>query len=196
MDLRGQTAKLSRSEAYRKDRDARRRNIARCVKDPYVYARGLFEASKSGELKASKEEIEEHLQCTYGGSVATESHGEFPRTKRPTEPGCEFYTWKITTFEVDDVMSRARAKSSPGINRISYEVYAMCPRMRGLSAELLDELWARGTIPDEWCSTDGVYIPMESAFKIYKSVPTYFFVTRGRLNVLQYSFKAVYAICN
>jgi len=53
-DLRGQTAKLSRSEAYRKNRHARKRNIARFVKDSYVYARGLFEASKSGELKASK----------------------------------------------------------------------------------------------------------------------------------------------
>jgi len=35
----------------------------------------------------------------------------------------------------------------------------MYPRVRGLLEELLDELWAQGTIPDEWCSADGVYIP-------------------------------------
>jgi hypothetical protein len=160
-DLRSQVAKISRAEAHRKHRQARRRNTARFLKDPYAYARGLFEASKSGELKASKEEVEEHLRQTYGGSVATDSVGEFPGNKRPTEPGCGFYTGKITKAEVDDAVSKARAKSAPGMNRISYKVYKMCPRVRGLLAELLDELWTRGIIPDEWCSADGVYIPKE-----------------------------------
>jgi len=59
--------------------------------------------------------------------VATESLGEFPGTKRPTEPGCGFYTGKVTKFEFDDVVSRARARSAPGMNQISYKVYKMCP---------------------------------------------------------------------
>ena len=47
------------------------------------------------------------------------------------------------------------------MNRISYKVYKMCPRVRGQLAQLLNELWWRGMIPDEWCSADGVYIPKE-----------------------------------
>ncbi len=160
-EIRQKIARIAKAEARRKHRQERRRNTARFMKDPYTYARGLFEASKSGELKAPKEEVEEHLRRTYGGSDAANSLGEFPGSKRPTEPGYAFYSGPITKFEVDDVVAKARAKSAPGMNRISYKVYKMCPRIRGLLAELLDMIWARGIIPDEWCKADGVYIPKE-----------------------------------
>ena len=109
-DLRAQIAKLARAEACRLNRQARRRNLARFVKDPYAYSRRLFEASKSGELNAPKEEVEQHLRLTYGGSKAAASIGEFPGNTRPTPPGCAFYDGSITEAEVEEAVSKARAK--------------------------------------------------------------------------------------
>jgi hypothetical protein len=74
-EIRQKIARIGKAEALRKHRQARRRNAARFIKDPYAYARGLFEASKSGELKVPKENVEEHLGNTYGGSAAVNSLG-------------------------------------------------------------------------------------------------------------------------
>ena len=64
--------------------------------------------------------------------------------------------------EVNDFVRKARAKSAPGGDGVSYKVYKYCDRLRHKLFLLLRQLWREGEIVDEWCKAEGVYLPKEA----------------------------------
>ncbi|GFO40952.1 reverse transcriptase [Plakobranchus ocellatus] len=56
---------LSRAEPARKKRSQKRKNQERFMRDPFQFARQLFQQPKSGTLTVDREELETHLKKTY-----------------------------------------------------------------------------------------------------------------------------------
>ena len=56
---------LATAKALRKKCKARSKNLNSFMKNPYGFAKKLFEQIKNGKLKASQEEVEAHLAEVY-----------------------------------------------------------------------------------------------------------------------------------
>ena len=98
--------------------------------DPYKFAKGLFTENKSGKLECTKEELEKHLAETYSDPRREEDLPPCPGLKRPTHPGSPFDLGDLRKQEVDDFVKKARTKSCPGNDGISYKVYKRCGKLR------------------------------------------------------------------
>ena len=64
--VRERLQKQARAEALRKKRNARSKSLNSFMKNPYGFAKKLFEQSKNDELKASQAEVEAHFAGVYG----------------------------------------------------------------------------------------------------------------------------------
>ena len=62
---------------------------------------------------------------------------------------------------MDDYVRKARAKSSPGGDGVSYKVFKNCKKLRNILFRLLGGLWEDKELVDDWCRTEGVYLPKE-----------------------------------
>jgi len=162
--IRDKIKELVRAEASRKRRRERRRKRERFLKNPYGFAKGLFEQGKTGELQASKEEVEQHLAMVYGQAREVDI-SSMPVLQHPTCPGCDFEDGELRPEEVERVVKKARSKSAPGMNGISYKVYKKCPQVLSLLTRILGRLWMQGEVPEEWCMANGVYIPKQDKAK-------------------------------
>ena len=60
-----------------------------------------------------------------------------------------------------DFIRKARAKSAPGINGISYKLYKNCPKVLHRLISLLKRAWEEDHVQKEWCLADGILIPKE-----------------------------------
>lgn len=158
--LNGQLTKLRRAEARRKKQADKRRTLNAFKKNPFGTIKKILCPTPVGELKCTKEELDVHLEATYGdpcrGIPLGPLEGLPDKTRSPTVP---FKMTNITRKEHDEIIRKARAKSAPGNNGISYVVYKRCP---GIS----ENLWAinrvafvNGYYPDNCRFFEGVYIP-------------------------------------
>ena len=101
------------------------------LEDPYKFAKGLFTESKGGKLECPKEELEKHLAQTYNDARRDEELQQpSGGLQRPTAPGVPFDLSDMKKKEVDDFVKKARSKSSPGNDGISYKMYKHCPKLR------------------------------------------------------------------
>ena len=119
-------------EIKRKSRDVRRqerrytrrregkRVRERFIKDPYGEAKKLFTEPRSGKLNCSKEELDLHVKQTYSDPLRNQPLPELESLKRPASPNVSFNVGPIEKWEVDQSMKKARAKSSPGGDDVSY----------------------------------------------------------------------------
>ncbi|GFO06503.1 reverse transcriptase [Plakobranchus ocellatus] len=63
--LKARHSALSRAESARKKRSQRRKNQECFIRDPFQFARQIFQQPKSGILTVDREELETHLKKTY-----------------------------------------------------------------------------------------------------------------------------------
>ena len=63
--LKARHSALSRAESTRKRRSPKKKNQERFYKDPFQFARQLFQQPRSGSLSVQKEQLETHLRKTY-----------------------------------------------------------------------------------------------------------------------------------
>jgi len=63
--------------------------------------------------------------------------------------------------EVREFVRKARTKSAPGMNGLSYKLYKNCPLVLGELTVLLQRVWKENLIPQDWCLADGIQIPKE-----------------------------------
>ena len=121
-------SKLRRAEARRKKQADKRRSLNAFKKDPFGTIKRVLCPTPVGELKCTKEELDAHLEKTYGdpcrGTPLGHLEGLPERTSSPTVP---FMMTNITRKEHDTVIRKGRSKSAPGNNGISYVVYKKCP---------------------------------------------------------------------
>ena len=150
-----------RAERRLKRKKERKRCRQRFLKAPFQFAKNLFVESKSGKLTCSKEELETHLKETYCDPKREEPLTNMRGIPKPTRPGVEFDMSYMKKKEVDDFVTKARAKSEPGQDRVPYKVYKKCPQLRFRLYKLLKEAWKNKTLAEKWCMAEGIYIPKE-----------------------------------
>lgn len=136
------------------------------IQDPYKYTKGLFTESKSGRLECTREELEEHLKDTYSDKTKEAELPDMKGFRRPTAPGAQFDMSDIKKKEVDDFVKKARAKSKPGNDGITYKVYKQCPKLRMRLFLLIREMWRAKDVADRWCIAEGIYLPKEEDSKL------------------------------
>ncbi|GFN87087.1 reverse transcriptase [Plakobranchus ocellatus] len=64
-ELKARHSALSRAESARKKRSQKRKNQERFIRDPFQFARQLFQQPKSGTLTVERGELETYLKKTY-----------------------------------------------------------------------------------------------------------------------------------
>ena len=134
--------------------------------DPYKFAKSLFTESKTGKMECTKEELEKHLADTYN-DPRREEELEQPTggLQRPTQPGVSFDLSDLKKKEVDDFIRKARAKSAPGNDGISYKMYKHCPKLRKQLFLLLRQMMRKKDAAKRWFVAEGIYLPKEEEAK-------------------------------
>ncbi|GFO08995.1 reverse transcriptase [Plakobranchus ocellatus] len=100
---------LSRAESDRKKRSQKRKNQEHFIRDPFQFARQLFQQPKYGTLRVDREEFETHLKKTYSNPTR-----EILLEETTAAPGIKFDSKPPSLQEVIAVVNKARAKSAPG----------------------------------------------------------------------------------
>ena len=157
--------KRSREVMRKLRRNARRREARRTreqfLKDPFGSVKKLFAEARNGELACSKQELDDHVRATYSDPRREEEIPYMQGLKRPPPPGVKFNMGDITVEEVSNFVRKARAKSAPGRDGISYKAFKYCPKLRKSLAYRLGALWEKPDLLEEWCTAEGVYLPKE-----------------------------------
>jgi len=160
-DIKKQILVLSRAENQRKRRKRKRKARDAFYKNPYAFAKSLFTESKSGVLDVPQEELEEHLKKTYSDSCRDVPLPHMHGITKPAPPGLAFDMSNLKAKEVREFVRKARTKSAPGMNGLSYKLYKNCPLVLGELTVLLQRAWKEDLIPQDWCLADGIQIPKE-----------------------------------
>ena len=156
---------IARAENARKRRLKKRKARREFEKNPFKFTRTLFEEEKSGVLNVPKEELEAHLQEKFSDPLSDTPLGHFTDLNQPPPPEERFDTSPLKLGEVKEFVRKARAKSSPGINGISYKLYKRCPKVLALLWKLLKKAQEKGIIAENWGLADGIHIPKEKGSK-------------------------------
>ena len=112
-------------------------------------------------MKCTKEELDAHVRQTYSDPNRDEPLSDMRGLKRPTAPGVSYQFGPIREKEVDEFVRKARAKSAPGGDDVSYKVFKYCDKLRHTLFEMLRDLWKDKEIVKDWCRAEGVYLPKE-----------------------------------
>jgi Reverse transcriptase (RNA-dependent DNA polymerase) len=160
-DVRRRLVGVLKVERLVRKRKERKVANDKFVKNPFVYARGLLDAKKSGSLAVQKEELDQYIKKSYGSAERNTELGPTPIVNRPSTPGREFCLVDIQLKEIEEVVRKARAKSSAGPNGVSYKVFKKCAELRKKLWGLLKVAWRKKVVHPEWQIADGVFIPKE-----------------------------------
>ncbi|KAK0146192.1 Retrovirus-related Pol polyprotein from type-2 retrotransposable element R2DM [Merluccius polli] len=160
-DVKTRLASLRRAENLRKRRRKKEQTRTRFYKNPYKFLGSLFTKEKSGTLKTTKKDMEEHLRAT---NLDSKRHEQLviPSDIPPIEPPQHHIettppTWK----EVENTVRRARTASAPGPNGVPYKVYKNAPDVLRFLWRLMRTAWQKKMIPKAWRRAGGVLIPKE-----------------------------------
>ena len=91
--------------------------------------------------------------------------GNFSELNRPQTQEEIFDNSPIKLGEVKNFSRKARSKSTPGINGISYKLYKRCPKVLTSLWKLLRVVHIKKFISEDWGLVDGIYIPKEKNSK-------------------------------
>ncbi|GFN87643.1 reverse transcriptase, partial [Plakobranchus ocellatus] len=125
--LKARHSALSRGESARKKRSQTRKNQIRFIRDPFQFARQLFQQHKSGTLTVDREELETHLKKTYSDPIREIPLEETTGLVWPAAPRIKFASKPPSLQEVIAVINKARAKSASGPNGVPYLLYKDAP---------------------------------------------------------------------
>ena len=84
---------------------------------------------------------------------------------KPQDPTVMFDDSAIKLKEVQDFVRKACVGSAPGLNGISYKLYKNCPCVLRKLTVLLQQVWKKAIVPQEWCLANGIWIPKEMQSK-------------------------------
>ena len=160
-DLKEKNRDLQRHERRCIRRKESRRARKQFLKNPYEEAKKLFTQPRSGKLNCTKEELDAHVRQTYSDPKRNETLPDMRDLERPTAPGVSYQLGPVTEKEMDEFVGKARAKSAPGGDGVSYKVFKYCDKLRHTLFEMLRDLWKDKEIVNDWCRAEGVYLPKE-----------------------------------
>ena len=128
----------------------------------------MFEEGKNGVLNVPKENLEAHLQRKNSEPLADTLMGDFGELNRLQPLEGTFDNSPIKLGEVKDFVRKARTKSMPGINGISYKLYKRCPKVLTSLWKFLRVAHIKKFITEDWGLADGIFIPKEKNSKYLK----------------------------
>ena len=145
---------LSRAESARKRRSQKKKNQERFYKDPFQFARQLFQQPKSGSLSVQKEQLEIHLRKTYSDPSREIPLSEPAGLVWPAAPGEEFNGKPPSLKDINAVVQKVRAKSAPGPNGMPNLLYTRCPNVLKRLHKIFRGAWSNLKISQQWMSAD------------------------------------------
>ena len=160
-DVKKRHRRLKRNQRRAERRRERKRCYKKFVSDPYKFARALFVESRSGKLQCDKTELEDHIKQTYRDEHRRDELPPMPGLKKPSHPGVPFDLGNFKESEFNNFIKKARAKSAPGGDGVSYKVYKNCQKLKHLLFVLLSALWKKREIMNNWCRAEGIYLPKQ-----------------------------------
>ena len=161
-DLKEKSRTMQRHIRRRKRRRESKRTREQFIKNPYEASKKLFTEARSGSLKCTKEKLDTHVRQTYSDQERDQPMPPMDGLFYPTPPSFKFPLEPLREHEVDDFVKKARAKSAPGADGVSYRVFKYCKKLRHSLFRLLDWLWYDKELVDEWCTAEGIYLPKEA----------------------------------
>ena len=102
-----------------------------------------------------KRRIDTHVRQTYSDPRRDEPMPDRSDLKHPTSPGVIFNLGPIREHEVDDFVRKARAKSAPGGDGVSYKVFKYCDKLRHTLYGMLALLWETKELVEDWGKAEG-----------------------------------------
>ena len=153
--------KLRKVEHLKKRRKLKERQRKQFFDDAFKFIKGLSDSAKSGTLNVGREDLEEHLKCTYLDSLHKEELGSMSGLINPIEPSVPCNLSEPKLSDVEKYLKKARTASSPGPSSVPYAVFKKCSSIRHALWEMLKVLWGNDVVPDSWSTAQGVYIPKE-----------------------------------
>ena len=109
----------------------------------------MFEGEKNGILNIPKENLEAHLRKEYTDPLTNTPLGRLNEPNRPHPPEEKFDDSPLKQGEINDFVRKARTKSSPGINGISYKLYRRFP-LEAFTRSLYKEIYCRELGISRW----------------------------------------------
>jgi len=159
-DVADRLKKVRRAEARRKKQHERRKTNKSFKTDPFRTIKNVLSPNPAGELKCTQEELDDHLERTYGDPNRAVPLGVLEGLpERGEDPEVPFNMKDVSKKEYMDVIRKARSKSAPGNNGIPYLVYKRCPGISENMWILCRLAFKTADYPDNCRFFEGVYIP-------------------------------------
>ena len=93
---------------------------------------------------------------TYSGDFNGSPIPPLRDLPKPQDPTVMFNDRGIKLKEVRGFILKVRAGSDPSMNGTSYKLYKNCPCVLRKLTVLLQQIWKKGIVSQEWCLTDGI----------------------------------------
>ena len=161
-DLATRLKKLRNAEARKKKQWEKKKLNKAFKNDPFKTIKNILNPNPVGELKCTKEELDSHLERTYGDSNRNVPLGLLEGLPdKSDDPEVPFNMKDISRKEHSDIIQKARSKSSPGNNGLPYLVYKRCPKITENLWKLSRLAFKTADYPDNCRYFEGVYIPKD-----------------------------------
>ena len=160
-DIQNRILVISRAKNQRKHRKKKCQARRSFYSNPHAFTKKLFVESKSGKFDVPKEELKNHLKMTYSDDLNGIPIPPLRDLPKPQDPMVMFDDNWIKLKVIWDFVNKARAGSAPGMNGIPYKLYKNCPHVLRKLIVLLQLVRKKGIVQQEWCLTDGIWIPKE-----------------------------------
>ena len=187
---------IARAENARKRQQKERKARCSFEKNPFKFTKKLFEGEKNRVLNIPKEDLEAHLRKKYTNPLTDTLLGRLNEPNHLHPPEEKFDDSPLKLGEIKDFVRKAQAKSSPGINSISYKLYKRCPKILALLWKLLWESYTKKFIAENWGLADRIHIPKEKDSRKNRPVLTNFITQRRRWDLFQCHCKEDDEICD
>ena len=144
-------SKLSR-EAHQAEKKRNRQSERRaCHKNFWQYARSVLDEDGHTSIPPAftRETAESHYKSTYGATAKSFSQPTWmPSVPTPSVP---FVEESITADEVQQVIQKCKATSTPGpVDQMSYRVFKKCPSLLPALLCLFNACWSTSSVPPRW----------------------------------------------
>jgi len=139
-----------RAESLRKNRRKFRKNCNEFLSQPYEFSRKLLNPKPKGDLKSSKEEVQEYLQKVHSDPERNMIQELTEEMWEHKEPNTDFNNKPPTYLEFAKKLRKTRTKSAPGPNGVPYRVYKRCPEVSKLCYQYIRSLWVQNKISNTW----------------------------------------------
>ena len=120
-ELVAKLKKLRHAETRRKKQWEKKKVDKSFKNDPFKTIKNILSPNPAGELKCTKEELDSHLQRTYGDPNRSVPLGVLEGLPdKSNDPEVPFNMNDISRKEHSDIIQKARSKSSPGNNGVPH----------------------------------------------------------------------------